>query len=152
MRPRIYSIGHSSRSLDELLDILQAHDISLLVDVRSFPGSRRHPHFSRDVLSEALRDRGIDYTHFGNTLGGRRKISYEEHMLTADFLSGLQELERLARAVTTVFMCAEKVPWQCHRSHIARALMKRGWQVIHILDESTIWDAEQPLLSYTPDS
>jgi uncharacterized protein (DUF488 family) len=138
--------------LDELLRILHAHDISSLVDVRSFPVSRRHPHFSREVLAGALRAAGIDYTHLGKHLGGHRKVAYEEYVHTEAFISGLQELERLAQSGPTVFMCAEKVPWQCHRRFIAQELMKRGWQVIHILDQNTVWDPEQLLLSYPPES
>jgi uncharacterized protein (DUF488 family) len=92
------------------------------------------------------------YEYLGKQLGGRRDVAYEEHVETDVFKSGLQELARLAHSRPTAFLCAEKVPWQCHRLHIARALMKRGWQVVHILDENTIWDPEQPLLSHSPDS
>jgi uncharacterized protein (DUF488 family) len=138
--------------LDELVRLLKAHDILCLTDVRSFPGSRRHPHFSRETLSGTLPGEGIAYEYLGKQLGGLRNIAYEEHVKSDTFRSGLRELERLAHAGPTVFMCAEKMPWQCHRRYIGQELMKRGWQVIHILDEDTIWDPEQPLMSHSPDS
>jgi uncharacterized protein (DUF488 family) len=149
-RPQVYSIGHSSRPIAEFLEILARYHIERLVDVRRFPGSRRHPHFSREGLSRELKAAGIGYTHLGEHLGGFTKTSYEDHMGSEPFARGMKELEALAQNSLTVVMCAEKVPWHCHRQFIARELVNRGWQVMHILDEQTVWDPEQPLLSFPP--
>jgi uncharacterized protein (DUF488 family) len=145
---RIYSIGHSSRTVEEFLGILTHHDIAKLVDLRRFPESRRHPHFSRKALSRELEKKGIAYTHLGQSLGGYTQTTYEEHMHTQDFERGLEQLQEYARRERTVMMCAEKLPWQCHRRFFAQKLMQNDWQVIHILDEETIWDPEQPLMSH----
>lgn len=145
---RIYTVGHSSRSIEELLGVLKHHDISRLVDVRRFPESRRHPHFSRSALANKLEEKGMAYTHLGDLLGGYTKTTYEDHMRTDDFLRGFEQLEQYAREERTAIMCAEKLPWQCHRRFIAQKLMQNDWQVIHILDEETIWDPEQPLLTH----
>jgi uncharacterized protein (DUF488 family) len=118
-----------------------------VADVRRFPVSRRHPQFSREPLHRELGGSGIEYVHLGENLGGYRQVTYEEYVGTVAFLHGLQALERLAREGPTAFMCAEKLPWQCHRRFIAQELIRRGWQVIHILDQNTVWDPEQPLLS-----
>jgi uncharacterized protein (DUF488 family) len=101
----------------------------------------------KKALEAALNERGIEYVHLGADLGGYRTGSYEEHMTSESFRRGLTELERIARRSSSVFMCAEKSPWQCHRRFIARELGKRGWQVLHILDRETIWDPEQALFS-----
>ena len=146
-RPCIYSIGHSSRSIEELLDLLVLYRIERLVDVRSFPSSRLYPQFSKTALEDALSKGGIDYVHLGSGLGGYRDVSYEEHMSSESFLRGLAELERIAHLGPSVFMCAEKSPWQCHRRFIAQELGNRGWHVLHILDRDTLWDPEQALFS-----
>ena len=147
-RPVIYSVGQSSRPLADFLEILARYRIRQLVDVRRFPGSRRHPHFSREALSHELKVAGIEYAHLGEHLGGFTKTSYEDHMGSEAFSSGMKELEALAHKGLTAIMCAEKQPWRCHRQFIARELVNRGWQVMHILDEETVWDPEQPLLSF----
>ena len=146
-RPRIHSVGHSSRSIEELLDLLASYQIVRVVDVRSFPSSRRHPQFSKKVLEDALERRGIEYVHLGDDLGGYRTGTYEEHMTSESFFRGLAELERIAHLGSSVFMCAEKSPWQCHRRFIAQELGKRGWHVLHILNRETFWDPEQALFS-----
>jgi uncharacterized protein (DUF488 family) len=150
-RPRIYSIGHSSRSIDGLLELLASYRIERLADVRSFPSSRLHPQFSRTALEDALNQRGIDYVYLGGDLGGFRDVSYEEHMTSESFRRGLAELERVAHLGPSVFMCAEKSPWQCHRRFIAQELASRGWHVLHILDRETLWDPEQALFSTSGD-
>lgn len=145
---RIYSIGHSSRSIEELLSLLTHHDIGRLVDVRRYPESRRHPHFSRKALSRELENKGIAYTHLGHLLGGFNQTTYEEHMQTVDFEKGFEQLKEHARRERTAMMCAEKLPWQCHRRFIAQQFTQNQWQVLHILDEETIWDPEQPLMTH----
>lgn len=132
-RKTIYSIGTGARSLEEFLEALRSFGISRLADVRSYPVSRRHPHFSRDSLELALSEFGIGYLWLGASLGGLREEGYESHMETELFRTGLDELEDLARATSTAFACAETDPAGCHRRFIAWALEDLGWKVVHIL-------------------
>jgi len=144
---RIWTVGHSTRSADDFNQILLAHNIGCLVDVRSFPGSRRYPHFNSSELALNLKAVGIDYVHL-RALGGRRRPSansrniawqnasfraYADHLDTAEFQKGIRELLELARARHTAVMCAEALWWQCHRSLIADVLKSKGAEVIHIL-------------------
>jgi uncharacterized protein (DUF488 family) len=145
----ILTIGHSTRSIDELVDLLRAHGVTQLVDVRRFPGSRRHPQFNKEALARALPEAGIDYAH-EEALGGRRAPhessvnvglrnpqfrGYADYMQTDAFRSALEHLIALSSEGTTAVMCAEAVPWRCHRSLLADALSARGQEVHHILDE-----------------
>lgn len=142
---RIYTIGHSTRSLDELIDLLRVHGVQRLADIRRFPGSRRYPHFSRESLSESLPQHGIDYVHVVE-LGGRRAPlpdspntawrndqfrGYADHMNTREFSEALDRL--LASGKSTAIMCAEAFPWRCHRNLVADELTRRGCEVVHIL-------------------
>jgi uncharacterized protein (DUF488 family) len=144
----IYTIGHSTRPIDAFLSLLERSQISRLVDVRAFPGSRRHPHFNREALADTLRRHGVEYLH-RPSLGGRRRLqraappsawrnesfhAYAEYMRTADFHGALEELMRLAPERPTTIMCSEAVPWRCHRTLISDALTARGVIVEHILD------------------
>ena len=143
----LYTIGHSNRSIDGLLDLLRRHGIRQLVDVRTAAGSRRNPQFMRDELANALEARGIAYTHL-SALGGFRKPrpdsintawrnesfrGYADYMQTPEFQTALATLCELAARAPTAVMCAEAVPWRCHRSLIADALVARGLTVGHIL-------------------
>lgn len=147
--PRIWTIGHSTRSVEEFVEVLRRHEIAVLVDVRHYPGSRRYPHFNKDALAEALNNAGIRYQHFVQ-LGGRRPArpdshnlawrnesfrGYADYMETAPFLEGIERLAEVARVDRTAIMCSEAVWWRCHRSMIADYLKVSGWQVIHIVDE-----------------
>lgn len=143
----IYTIGHSTRSIDEFTDLLDAHDIRLLVDVRRFPGSRRHPHFNGEVLAASLAERGIGYRH-APQLGGRRGTpapdspntgwrnasfrAYADHLGGPEFRGALDLLIRDAERAPVAIMCAEAVPWRCHRQLISDALVARGHTVLHI--------------------
>lgn len=144
---RLFTVGHSSRELSELLGLLTAAGVELLVDVRRFPGSKRYPHFSGDNLAPALADAGIGYEHPAG-LGGRRRGSpdsrntawrnagfraYADHMASPEFQLALSHLEELARRRPAAVMCAEAVPWRCHRRLIADALVARGWEVVHLI-------------------
>jgi uncharacterized protein (DUF488 family) len=146
----VLTIGHSNRPLDEFLRLLQANGATLVVDVRKMPGSRRNPQFGRDTFPQALQQAGIGYVHMPG-LGGlrhRRPDSpntgwknasfqgYADYMLTPEFESSLQELLKRAAEERVVLMCAEAVPWRCHRSLIADALVTRGVTVKHILGVS----------------
>jgi uncharacterized protein (DUF488 family) len=144
MLNRIYTIGHSTRSLDELARLLDEHGVTRLVDIRRYPGSRRYPHFSGDSLARSLPARGIAYQHL-ESLGGRRKPAdpspngawendqfrgYADHMGTAEFRAAIDQL--LAGDRPTAVMCAEAVPWRCHRNLLADDLVRRGVEVVHI--------------------
>jgi uncharacterized protein (DUF488 family) len=146
---KIWTVGHSTRSGEEFTDFLKAHDIELLVDVRTFPSSRRYPQFNRASLAQHVNVFGIDYKHEPR-LGGRRTPrldshntawrnaqfrGYADHMETDDFKNGVRELLELAAKARLAVMCAEAVWWRCHRSLIADYLKAAGHEVIHILDE-----------------
>jgi uncharacterized protein (DUF488 family) len=147
----LYTIGHSTRTIDEFLELLTAYGIQELVDVRTIPRSRRHPQFGIDTLPTALEHAGIAYTHL-KQLGGLRHPTkdsvntgwhnpsfrgYADYMATDTFEEGLQALKAITEKNTTAIMCAEAVPWRCHRSLIADALTAQGWQVVHILSNTT---------------
>ena len=143
----VYTVGHSTRSIEALVALLSAHGVAQLVDVRTIPRSRRHPHFNRDALSGSLPAAGIAYVHMPG-LGGLRKprvdsvntawrnagfAGYADYMQTPEFAASVAELIERARSVATAVMCAEAVPWRCHRSLLADALVVRGVDVRHIL-------------------
>jgi uncharacterized protein (DUF488 family) len=148
---RIWTVGHSTRAIDEFISLIQANDIKLLADVRSLPGSRRYPQFNREMLAGSLGKAGIHYEHFPE-LGGRRKPrsdsrnrawrnasfrGYADHMETEEFRKGVKRLLDLAAgAGPTAIMCAEAVWWRCHRSLISDYLKARRIEVMHILDAS----------------
>src|SRR4026208_435677 len=144
----IWTVGHSTRSSEEFGEILSAHGIQVLVDVRSFPGSRRYPQFNKPALSELLSQRGIDYKHEPR-LGGRRTPradshntawndvsfrAYADHMETDEFRNGVETLLELAHEARTAVMCAEALWWRCHRGLISDYLKASGHTVIHIID------------------
>jgi uncharacterized protein (DUF488 family) len=145
----IWTVGHSTLLREQFLNVLASFDIQLLVDVRSFPGSRRYPHFNRDNLRDSLSAAGVVYLHMPE-LGGRRKTrpdsqnvawrnesfrGYADYMETAAFREGIEHLMKLASEQRTAVMCAEAVWWRCHRSLIADYLKTAGVAVIHILAE-----------------
>jgi uncharacterized protein (DUF488 family) len=143
---RICTIGHSTRSADELLAILGDAGIQLVADVRAFPSSRRHPQFNRGALAAWLASAGIGYRHFPG-LGGRRVPvagsvnggwhergfqGYADYMSSDEFQRTLADLEAVASESPTAIMCAEALWWRCHRRLIADALVVRGWRVEHL--------------------
>jgi uncharacterized protein (DUF488 family) len=145
---KVWTIGHSTRAIDEFVAALKAHGIETLVDVRSFPGSRRYPQFGKDKLAASLAEAGIEYEHFAD-LGGRRRArtdsrnvawrnegfrGYADYMETPNFREGIERLIALARSRCTAIMCAEAVWWRCHRSLISDYLKASGTEVIHIID------------------
>ena len=146
----LYTVGHSTHSLDDFVGLLRAYGIERLVDVRTIPRSRHNPQFNRDTLPEALRLKGIDYSHLA-ALGGLRHArpdspntgwhnasfrGFADYMQTPEFEAGLEQLMQLAARERTAILCAEAVPWRCHRSLIADALIVRGVRVEHIMSES----------------
>jgi uncharacterized protein (DUF488 family) len=147
----VFTIGHSTRTLDEFVALLEAHGIRRLIDVRRYPGSRRYPHFSRETLGAQLEAAGIAYAH-APELGGRRTPSpdspngawrsasfraYADWMAEPAWQEAISAALHDAGSVAIVFMCAEAVPWRCHRQLIADALVARGIEVRHILSRAT---------------
>jgi uncharacterized protein (DUF488 family) len=143
----VWTIGHSTRPIGELTDLLHAHQVSLLVDVRTIPRSRHNPQFNGDSVAQSLLDAGLRYRHLPE-LGGLRKPKkdsindgwrnanfrgYADYMQTHEFQRALEELLAYSTEEKTAIMCAEAVPWRCHRSLIADALVMRGWEVRHIM-------------------
>jgi uncharacterized protein (DUF488 family) len=148
--PRIWTIGHSTRSLPEFLELLHRNSIARLADIRTIPQSRRHPHFSRVQLDARLKEEGIEYRHFPD-LGGLRKPrpdsrngawknqsfrGYADHMLTSSFSMAIDQLLDFAQTGSAVVMCAEAVWWRCHRMLLSDALVARGVDVEHILSDA----------------
>lgn len=154
--PLILTVGHSTRPLEEFLDMLEQHDCRTVVDVRSLPRSRRYPHFDRAALASSLAERGIGYRHCAALGGLRRPLqltesvnrglrnerfrAYADHMQTAEFADAVARLVDLARPDRCAVVCAEAVPWRCHRSLLADALVTRGCRVLHVIDsDRTEW-------------
>ncbi len=147
-RKRVFTIGHSTRTFDELVQILRSFEIGVLVDIRTVPRSRHNPQFNIDALRRSMRSRRIRYVHLPE-LGGLRRASkdshntawrnasfrgYADYMASPEFELGLEKLQVLAAEATIALMCAEAVPWRCHRSLVADALIARGASVEHITD------------------
>jgi uncharacterized protein (DUF488 family) len=144
----IHTIGHSTRPISAFIELLNAHAIHLLVDVRRWPASRRNPQFQRATLTASVLEAGIEYLWRGD-LGGFRKPApdsvniawevgafraYADFMLTPEFESIMNEMDALAESHRIAIMCAEALPWHCHRQLLADAFLVRGWAVRHILD------------------
>ena len=151
MLPTVWTIGHSTRGLEELVQLLAQHHIELVVDVRRYPGSRRWPHFASTALEQSLPAAGLCY-HWLPSLGGRRRPApdslntawrssmfrgYADYMATEAFAEGLLELEACVYGLRTCIMCAEAVWWRCHRGLIADVLQWQGFGVRHILSASS---------------
>ena len=144
---KIWTIGHSTHPFEEFIAMLKSFQIELVADIRSFPGSRRYPHFNKEILENSLPLNEIEYVHLRD-LGGRRKTNidshntgwrvaafrgYADYMETELFKKGIKELEYLAGKKTVAFMCSEAVWWRCHRSLVSDYLKFNGWTVIHIM-------------------
>ena len=150
-KPVIFTIGHSTRPVDEFVRLLKAHEIQAVADVRTIPKSRHNPQYNEVDLKESLRKASIRYRHVPK-LGGRRRTTkdsinlgwrnasfrgYADYMAAPEFEAGLEELLKIARTKNTAVMCAEALPWRCHRSLIADALIKKGWLVRDIMSRSS---------------
>jgi uncharacterized protein (DUF488 family) len=146
--PVIWTIGHGNRSIDEFLVLLKDAGIECLVDVRAYPASRRHPQFAREPLDQSLAVVGVRYVWEGKALGGRRKLeknaphvalrnpsfrTYAGHMTTEEFRRALGTLVETGRGRRTAIMCAERLPWKCHRYLISDSLAALGVPVTHII-------------------
>jgi uncharacterized protein (DUF488 family) len=155
----VWTLGHSTRPIDDFLALLQENNIEMLADVRRFPGSRRYPHFNQENLSASLVEAGICYAHFP-ALGGRRTArgettqnsawrvaafaAYADYMLTDEFTSAFDELRALAEQSRVAIMCAEAVPWRCHRRMIADQFLAQGWRVLDIIGAGNTKPHELP--------
>jgi len=143
----IYTIGHSTHTLHDFIDMLQSFNIRYLVDIRHFPGSKKFPQFNSAHLEAALKESGIDYTHLKD-LGGRRKVQkdsknnrwrndsfkgYADYMETEQFENGVARLQAMALKQPTAYMCSEAVWWRCHRAMVSDYLKAKGWTVLHIM-------------------
>jgi uncharacterized protein (DUF488 family) len=154
----VYTIGHSTRTIEEFVAVLAGEKIARIVDVRAFPMSRRHPQFKRENLEASLAAVDVAYRHMP-ALGGRRSAAgghrsrnglwrvdafrnYADYAETAEFARALDELEALAAERPTAFMCAEAVWWQCHRRLIADYMLARGWRVAHVMAQGKTTEAE----------
>ena len=144
----IWTIGHSTLTLDEFISRLKSFHIKKVADIRSLPGSRRFPHFNKESLEISLPENGIAYIHL-KELGGRRKTKpdsvntgwrlpafrgYADYMETEDFKNAIHDLEEIARIERFALMCSEVLWWRCHRSLVSDYLKLQGWTVIHIMD------------------
>ena len=147
----IFTIGHSTRELKDFIEILKEYEINLIVDIRTIPKSRYNPQFNSEILQKKLKEVGIKYLHL-EKLGGLRppkkdslnlgwkNLSFRgfaDYMQTKEFLEGLNELISLSKKENVAIMCAEAVPWRCHRSLIADALSLREIKVIHIINKNS---------------
>jgi uncharacterized protein (DUF488 family) len=141
----IWTIGHSTRTLDEFLVILKSFGIEVLIDIRTFPGSRRYPHFNKESLSNSLAENGVSYRHM-LPLGGRRKPladsvntswrhssfrGYADHMQSKEFIDAIQEVQNIAQHKRVVYMCSEAMWWKCHRSLVSDYLKVKGWKLFY---------------------
>jgi len=142
----VHTLGHSTLTLEDFLDLLETHQLDAIADVRRYPASRRHPHFAREALAASLAPRGVAYAWLP-ALGGRRDArpdsphvawrntqfrGYADHMDSAEFRDGLGALLGLAEGHRAAIMCAEAVPWRCHRQLVADTLVARGVEVLHV--------------------
>jgi uncharacterized protein (DUF488 family) len=149
-RPSIFTVGHSTRSIDEFVELISAHGVKGIADVRSIPRSRHDLQFNADLLEYSLEQRDISYKHIME-LGGLRHArkdspnlgwrntsfrGFADYMATPEFSHGLDSLIKIAKDRETAIMCAEAVPWRCHRSLIGDALTKKGWMVRDILSQT----------------
>lgn len=147
-KPVIYTIGHSTNSLDRFIEMLRSFGIRTLADIRSLPGSRKFPQFDQGNLEKSLAENDIKYIYL-EVLGGRRKVhkgsknmrwrnasfrAYADYMETNEFENGVHELEQIALQSVTAIMCAEAVWWRCHRSLVSDYLKAKGWTVLHIMN------------------
>ena len=156
MAADVFTIGHSTHTLDEFVALLRGHAIACVADVRAYPGSRRLPHFNRESLRVELPENGIAYEHLP-ALGGRRRPrpdspntgwenasfrAYADHLGSDEFAEGLAALRQIAEARATAIMCAEALWWRCHRRLVSDALLVRGHCVLHVAASGALSEHE----------
>ena len=138
----IYTVGTSTRSAEEFTRLLTSRDVAVVVDVRRFPFSR-FEHFSSEIFSRFLRHADIDYVHMGELLGGYRRGGYQAFINSSEFSEGMDRLIQIASRSMVALVCAERLPWRCHRRFISAELEKQGWRVIHIIDQEMYWQSKR---------
>ena len=146
-KPTLYTIGHSTRTIEEFLELVFSFNIKVLADIRRLPGSRKYPQFDQDTLKKSLHENGIQYVYIED-LGGRRPAKkdsknttwrnksfqgYADYMETKSFVNGAVELAKYALEKPTAMMCSEAVWWRCHRSMVSDYFKAKGWEVLHIM-------------------
>jgi len=129
---KVWTIGHSNRSVEKFLELLREHSIEVLVDIRSFPMSKVE-HFKRERMEQWLPENGIEYAWLGKELGGYRRGGYKAHMKTKLFREGIKRLLEIAEQKRASIMCMEPNPKYCHRRHISAHLERKGIEIIHII-------------------
>lgn len=148
---KIYTLGHSTRSIEEMITLLKAHEIQFVVDIRTIPKSRHNPQFNQETFKNSLKKHKIGYRHLKELGGLRRPLKdsmnmgwvntsfrgYADYMQTNFFQKGIEKLEKIALKKRCVIICSEAVPWRCHRSLVADALSARKWKVFHIQSKRT---------------
>ncbi len=139
----IYTLGTSTRSVEEFFSTLEIYEIKGIADVRRFPKSLKYPHFSKENLEAEAKDRNLLYQWLGELLGGYRSGGYEIYMQEPSFQRGLQKVEHMAKEISTVLICAERLPWKCHRFKISQRLTERGCDVVHIIERNRIWQPNE---------
>lgn len=136
---RIYTIGHSTRTIEDFINILKHYSIGLVVDVRIFPGSRKFPWFGRDEITKSLNENEIEYLHYPE-LGGFRKGGYAAFTETEEFENAINTLVHKIDDKIAAILCAERFFWRCHRKYIANELVRLGYDIVHILDKNTLYE------------
>jgi len=139
----IFTLGTSNRGWEEFIRLLRAYRIEMVIDVRSFPTSK-FVHFKRESMNPSLAEAGFGYYFLGKELGGYRQGGYEAYTQTLPYLAGMELLERMSSRCRSAVLCAERLPWRCHRRFIGRSLQERGWKVTHIIDEERVWEDRIP--------
>jgi uncharacterized protein (DUF488 family) len=137
--PIVYTVGTSTRTKEEFIELLRHYHLATVVDVRSFPQSR-FEHFDGESLAKLLSEVTIEYVYLGKELGGFRKGGYRAYTQTSAYQAGIHKLDEIAQNGSTAFMCAERFAWKCHRRFIASTLEQRGWNVLHIIDKGRVWN------------
>jgi len=139
----VFTLGTSNRSWEEFISLLRVYRIEMVIDVRSFPTSK-FVHFKRESMNPSLAEAGFGYYFLGKELGGYRKGGYEAYTQSLPYLAGMELLERMSSRCRSAVLCAERLPWRCHRRFIGRSLQERGWKVSHIIDEKRVWEDRVP--------
>ena len=142
MALKIYTLGTSNRSIEEFLEILREYQIKMVIDVRRWPTSKWFPHFKKENLEKILTENNFQYLHF-EKLGGYRIGGYQNYLKTKEFKEALKELIKIGKNKTVVIICAERLPWKCHRAYIARALERKKIEIIHIIEKERLWQPRE---------
>lgn len=137
----VYSLGTSTRHVNEFVQLLHYYNIEQVIDIRRFPTSR-FEHFQQQKLKDLLDMLGICYLYLGDKLGGYRHEGYQAFARTNEFMLAITELEQAISRRRSTILCAEKLPWKCHRRFVTAELSKRGWKVQHIIDRDKLWSEE----------